>query len=65
MKISEYLRIKESAVNSPAKLSNGKITRFFNGRWMTEAEFNELHRLPTVLNGDVNNPDKRMICLLS
>ena len=64
MTVSEYLKIKESLTNSAAKLSGGKITRLFNGQWISEAEFNALHIIPTVLNGCNDNPDKRMLCLL-
>ena len=42
---------------------NGKGFYLVDGKEIPEAEFKELHKLPTVLNRSMDNPDKTRLWL--
>ncbi len=64
MKVSTYLQIKDILLYTTRRIYNGKLEAFYNGEWIDEIKFQDLYKLPTILNGCKQNPDKRKLFLL-
>jgi hypothetical protein len=64
MTVKEYLSIKEVLMYTTRRLYRGKWQALHNGKWISEDKFRAMYKLPTVLNGCHENPDKTKSYLL-
>ena len=62
-KVSEYLKKNSDRKNIPAKIKNGKMIFFHNGKWINKEKFNELYPVYDFVRNvnTIDNPDKTKI----
>ena len=60
MNYSTYLKTKYILLNTTAIINKDGHFRLVKGKLIPEAEFKAMHKLPTVLNRNMENPDNRL-----